>query len=312
MLEDSQDQLRTKSILQNVDVSAFDEISLEQLIADIQNDGDKYGIKILALMKKTRPYVQQIAKPFLNAGKLTQAELDNVQFLATSEALHYFRSDVQVCGFFGLLKMRLLTALVEISDEIAAISLPRNLRNDMRQYTRFKEVYSAEHNGKEPSAKIIAQHMNISISTVRTLEAAYTSQFVTSLDVPISSSDPDREIGITLMDALQDDGIAVEDSCLDSVFTEELHQEIDALLDGLPKLEKVAITDKYFGNGKEVDANALYRGMAKLRRPKEMSRLRPYLENSNLYLGVGLSSFRRTQTGRPEMIILQQYGDKCR
>ena len=136
-----------------------------------------------------------------------------------------------------------------------------------------------------------------------------------SLDAPVQGGEDDGD-ALTYADTLEDpqDVYAeVERAC----YTEQLHEALDDAIERLPPL-RADIMRAHFWDGESRVSIAAERGispqyasrcihgaLADLRRGRAGRELRRFLEEENLYSGVGLTRFNTTQTSAVEAVVLR-------
>lgn len=300
--DDSNNTIRTKSVLYQADTSQYDNMSLIELLQAILDGADQHGLYRLALMKKTRKYTNRVAKPFLVQGSISQSDLDSLQFITLCEVLDSLNTDEQVPilqRFYSLLKWRLIANIIDDNDHESNISLPPNVRLYMRKYVKYTRMYEQTHNGTKPPEDVIAKALNMSIKQIRALQQAYLTQWPEALDATIKADDEGQEL--TIADTLADD-FSVEDAVTDCISLKELRVAIAEELETMPKVEADAICMKYFDGSAAEDKEALHRAMRKLCQPERMRRLSQYTSN---FYGGGWESFKVSFTSRPEAIAIR-------
>lgn len=298
--DDSNNMSRTKSVLYQADTSQYDNMSLIELLQAILDGADQHGLYRLALMKRTRGYTERIARPFLIQGT-SQSDLDSLQFISLCETLDSLNDEsVPILQqFYNLLRWRLIANLVANADRESNVSLPRNLRLDIRKYRAYIKQYERNHGGITPDVTTIAKALNMSVKQIRELERAYLTQWPIALDTCIKADDEGQEL--TIADTLADD-FSVEDAVTDCISLKELRAAIAEELENLPKVEADAIRIKYFDGSAAEDKEGLHRAMRKLCQPERMRRLSQY---TGSFYGGGWESFRVSFTSRPEAIAIR-------
>lgn len=135
-----------------------------------------------------------------------------------------------------------------------------------------------------------------------------------SLDEHVGDEDSDT----ILLDLIPDERNDIAEAD-EKIFTEQLHVALDAALGRLPEMEAAAIRKKYYENksleeiGTEFNcstsnANLLCnRGLNHIRFSSDRRRLEQFLdENTSYYKGMGMSSYRQTNTSGVERWVLRR------
>ena len=148
------------------------------------------------------------------------------------------------------------------------------------KYRRFTSDFAREQ-GREPSDEESATYLKISVDKLLSMKL-YT-QSSTSLDAPFGDEDDE----LTLVDTVEDESSSF-DKVIDRIELQELHNDLERLLDELPHDEAEALRGAYYADktrkqlAKEagVTENEINirhsRGLNRLRSPKARRVLKKY------------------------------------
>jgi len=274
----------------------------EQIVIDIQVNGDPHGEKMLYLMKRNKGFCFKVCLPFINSGQIEPEEVKSISFLALSDVVNRHKPDENI-SFLTLLKYTLLREIIETIDGYAMFSLPSNLRSTLNRYKHFCSEY-VTHHGEPPPDAAILKELRISQNTLSLLKIAERSQQAPiSLDEPMHGTGVDTEgDDLLLIDALPDTKTpSTEQTVIDGLLRKTLLEEISAL----PDEERKAVEGKYL-HKISTDEKAVRRGIAIL---GKSSQLRAFA-NDNLFAGTGFSNFSRTWASQPEKAVIRRMNDK--
>ena len=269
----------------------------EQIVIDIQVNGDPHGEKMLYLMKRNKGFCFKVCLPFINSGQIEPEEVKSISFLALSDVVNRHKPDDKI-SFLTMLKYTLLREIIETIDGYAMFSLPGNLRSTLNRYKHYCSEY-VTHHGEPPPDAAILKELRISQNTLSLLKIAERSQQAPiSLDEPMYGTGVDTEgDDLLLIDALPDTKTpSTEQTVIDGLLRKTLLEEISAL----PDEERKAVEGKYL-HKISTDEKAVRRGIAIL---GKSSQLRAFA-NDNLFAGTGFSNFSRTWSSQPEKAVIR-------
>lgn len=181
------------------------------------------------------------------------------------------------------------------------------------KYKKFCNAFQLQR-GQEPSDRVAAQHMSLSVDQIREIRQNMILDSVGSLDAALPDSE-DLTIGDTVPS-----GEDLEKDAAERLDQEHLRTVLWSMVDHLPDRQPAVIRMKYQQNMTLKEIGEVYgvtieairqserRGMQALRRSRGAKQLKAFLPETaetQAYRGSGVEQFNRTWTSSTERVAVQ-------
>jgi len=288
-------------------------VSNEELVANIKAGIDTAD-NMLQLWKQTKAFVASIAKKYK-----PYAEWDDLMqegYLALNAAAEGY--DPQRSGSFltyaGLCITGRMTRYISGNKEA---HVPEYLQSKVREYDKAVNNFELK-NGRKPTYSEIARYMGIRLESLDKILSTKAKLHMISLDAPIVNGNVEDTATFGEITASDEN---VEDTVLDQVEHEQLKSVLWSMVDELEAEQAAVVHTRYQNNltkpqvgeilgiSEKMVANIESKALRKLRCPKNIKKLRPFLAEQIEAMAYrsSASSFQRTWTSSTERAVLELF-----
>ncbi len=281
----------------------------EEIIAEIRAGGDRQNL-MLALWEQNEGLIFATVKKY--EGYAEHDDLMQEAYIGLDKAVKHYDTAAGA-KFTTLLPIWIKQVLQRyITDKSTVVRLPSYLHAKMNSFkSDIKELTSKLK--REPTLSEICEYTGYSPEDTEKLRMyAYTAD-IKSLDAPIKD-----EEGLTLGETIAEPTDDYE-NLENRIYREQLKADLWGAVAELPEIQGDILRLRYIGGltveqagkasgmTKEVARSQENKAMRKLREPKTMRRLRPYLEDirGNAMKGAGVKRFNVTWTSATEREALK-------
>lgn len=274
-------------------------------LADLIKKGIDVGNNMLQLWKQTEPFICSIARRYQGYAELE--DLIQEGYLALYDAIDGYDQErsssfLNYAGFHIRLKMR------RYIFGNCKIHIPEGLQENIRKYEKAVQTLEMK-NGRSPDKNELVEYMEISEEKLLKIMNVRDKYRVGSLDVVAVEDGED-----TICDLISS-GEDIAERIIENELNKQLKNTLWSMVGALEAEQAKVICIKYQNNltvpqvaeilgvTKEEVICTEKKGIRTLRRPKTMSRLRPFLpeyEESIAYRNCGVGVFNRTWTSSTE------------
>jgi len=288
-------------------------MSNEELVIRIKS-GDNTADNMLQLYNQVKAFIHTIA--WLFRGHEDIEDLEQEGYLALYAAIDGYDPD-QGVKFLTYASWHIRQRMQRyITDKGSCLRLSVGRNEKVQQYKRLCSQFKMEY-GREPTNREAAYYLEQSLEQIENIKAAAVASRLGSLDTPITGTDGGE--GGTVGDLVADPE-QPEDDILNRIQQEQLKAVIWDCVDGLGGRQPDIIRKRYiegkslreigeeYGVNGEAIRQQERKGLHELRKPRNSSRLRPYLDDawSSAMTGVGVDRFRQTWTSATEREALRR------
>lgn len=282
----------------------------EQLALSIQAGGSS-GERMEELYSQVKAFIHMLAWKYRAASDVEDLEQEG--FLALYDAVRGYQPGKG--AFLSYAAYWIEARIRRFIQNDSCLHIPAGRQGQRRKLQQFQEEYEKEY-GQTPPAALSCSLLNLTLKEYQERKKTALMGQCLSLDAPITDQEGE---GLTLGDTVAASG-SLEEDIIGQIDCQELKRLLWGMVNSLPGMQPAIIRARY-QEGKSMREIAAEQGsspeavrgqqavaLRTLRNPKNLNRLRCYLENSEIYslsiTATGAERFRQTWTSSTERAAL--------
>lgn len=282
----------------------------EQLALSIQAGGSS-GERMEELYSQVKAFIHMLAWKYRAASDVEDLEQEG--FLALYDAVRGYQPGKG--AFLSYAAYWIEARIRRFIQKDSCLHIPAGRQGQAKELQQFQEAYEKEY-GQTPPDAVSCCFLGLTLEEYQERKKTALTGRCLSLDAPITDQEGE---GLTLGDTVAASG-SLEEDIIGQIDCQELKRLLWGMVNSLPGMQPAIIRARYQegksireiaaeqGNSPEEVRGQQAKAIRTLRNPKNLNRLRCYLEDSEIYslsiTGTGAERFRQTWTSSTERAAL--------